>query len=102
MSDLLTRIERFLHDERYISATGLVEDCTAEIERLQAVVDAGLAACREVINSPRVPEGERDVAENILRALDGEEEAGPIDMTTFRTVIERMRSAAEGDGEVKP
>jgi hypothetical protein len=38
------------------------------------VVDAALAECREVINSPRVPEGERDVAENILRALDGEVE----------------------------
>jgi hypothetical protein len=47
-------------------------DLEAEVARLQSVVDAALAECREVINSPRVPEDVRDVAENILRALDGE------------------------------
>jgi hypothetical protein len=38
MSDLLTRIEQYLHDYRYTSTTGLIEDCKAEIERLQADV----------------------------------------------------------------
>jgi hypothetical protein len=43
-----------------------------QVKDMQAVVDAALAECREVINAPRVPEGERDVAENIFRILDGE------------------------------
>jgi hypothetical protein len=86
--------------------------------RQQDVVDAALAECREVINAPRVPEGERDVAENISRILDGEVKPCPtcngngrerlvtgktkVGNVVIRQVDSVKCSTCGGSGEVKP
>jgi thioredoxin-like negative regulator of GroEL len=75
MSDLLTRIEQYLRDERYTSSTGLVEDCKAEIARLQARLTAAREKCVEIMaeyGNTYADSGKYDAADEILRALDGE------------------------------
>jgi hypothetical protein len=104
-SDALEEIRRALCE---------IATLRAENKRLQAVVDAALAECREVINAPRVPEGERDVAENIFRILDGEVKPCPTCGGSGEVHIsaDDTRVAMDGDcpdchgtgvdGEVKP
>ena len=74
MSDLLNRIDRYLHDDRYLSTTELVEDCKTEIERLQTVLDLAHEKCVLfwALSDKAGNEAGRLVAREIINILDGE------------------------------